>query len=769
LANYVIRIARSATIVALFAVAAVLGILSGVLFAFAGDLPEISALDNYNPSTITRVYASNGAVIGEFAVQRRLVIGYDDISPRLREAIISAEDADFNSHFGLSISRILITLMRDVFYRRLGNPAGASTLTQQLARNLFPIGFEKSIERKVKEALLAIQIEKRYTKREILTLYCNQIHFGHGTNGVEAAARLYFNTRAKDLTLEEAALIAGIIQSPARQSPYVDMNAAMRRRNYVLQRMSEEKYITAAELETARAAPIVLKGQPQPDRSIAPFYLEEVRKHLERQYGAKALYESGLSVTTTLDPALQLLANRAIEKGLRAYDKRHGWRKAARNILDEKRTIETYRDDRWRTPIRVGDVVRAVVSAIGKPAPPNGAHLIIGPYQAELTREGFGWTRRTNAADLVRVGDLIDVEIKTLDEETKVATVSLEQTPVAEAAMVVIDNHTGQIKAMVGGWDFQRSKFNRAIQAYRQLGSTFKPVVYTAAIDRGFTPASIIVDAPVTYPAGNGQTYSPQNYDHTFMGPITLRYALEESRNIPAIKMMDELGPKNVLDYAKRFGFEEEFPPYLPIALGAGDATLLEVTSAYTTFPNQGMRMKPWSIMNVKDRAGNLLEQNRAEPTDVIGADSAFVMTNILRGVLSPRGTAARAAEMASHWPLAGKTGTVDNNTDAWFIGFDPDITVGVWIGMDDKRKSLGGDEQGAKAALPMWMDFMQGYIEGRPDKDTPPSFQPPGNIVFLAVDKATGAAATGETPGAITDAFIAGTEPGGLNRAPLP
>ena len=765
MANYVIRIARSATLVALFAVTATLGILSGVLFAFAGDLPEISALDNYNPSTITRVYASNGNVIGEFAVQRRLVIGYEDISPKLREAIISAEDADFNSHFGLSISRILITLLRDVFEHRLGNPAGASTLTQQLARNLFPIGFEKSIDRKVKEALLAIQIEKRYTKREILTLYCNQIHFGHGTNGVEAAARLYFNKRAKDVTLEEAALIAGIIQSPARQSPYVDMAAATRRRNYVLQRMAEENYITADEAEKAKTAPIALKGQPQPEKSIAPYYLEEVRKHLERQYGAKALYESGLSVTTTLDPALQLIANRAIEKGLRTYDKRHGWRRPTRNVIADKHTVDAYRDERWKSPINVGDVVPAVVAALGKPAPAGAARLIIGPYHADLTRESFTWTRRTAATDLVGVGDLIDVQIKSLDEETKSAVVSLEQTPVAEAALLVLDNRTGQVKAMVGGWDFQRSKFNRAVQAYRQLGSTFKPIVYTAAIDRGFTPASIIIDSPVAYPSGNGSTWAPQNYDHTFLGPITLRYAVEESRNIPAIKMMEEIGPKSVLDYAKRFGFEEEFPPYLPIALGAGDATLMEVTSAYTSFANQGMRMKPWSIINVKDREGNLLEQNRAEPTDVIGADSAFVMTNILRGVLSPRGTGARAAQMASHWPLAGKTGTVDNNTDAWFIGFDPDITVGVWIGLDDKRKSLGGDEQGAKAALPIWMDFMQAYIDQRPDKDTPPDFQPPGNIVFLAVDKSTGAAATQDSPGAITDAFIAGTEPGGITR----
>ena len=766
MAHYVFRIARSATVIALFAAAALLGTLSGVLFAFAGDLPEISALDNYNPSTITRVYAANGEVIGEFAIQRRLVIDYDDIAPQLREAIISAEDADFNSHFGLSISRILVTVLRDVFQRRLGNPAGASTLTQQLARNLFPIGFEKSLDRKVKEALLAIQIEKRYTKREILTLYCNQIHFGHGTNGVESAARLYFNKRAKELVLEEAALIAGIIQSPARQSPYVDMAAAMRRRNYVLQRMADEHYITPEQAATAKASPIVLKGQPQPEKSIAPFYLEEVRKHLEREYGAKALYESGLAVTTTLDPALQRLANRAIEKGLRDYDKRHGWRKAVHTVAGARQTVERYKDERWKSPIRVGDVVPAVVETIGKPAPATGARLVIGGYHADLARDGFAWTRKVSAADLVNVGDIVDVQIKTLDEGTKMATVSLEQTPLAEAAMLVLDNHTGEVKAMVGGWDFQRSKFNRAVQAYRQLGSTFKPIVYTAAIDRGYTPASVIIDSPVAYPSGNGGTWAPQNYDHTFMGPVTLRYALEESRNIPAIKVMADLGVKTVLDYAKRFGFAEEFPPYLPIALGAGDATLMEVTSAYTTFPNQGIRMKPWTLLHVKDREGNLLEQNRPEPADVIGADSAFVMTSILRGVLTPRGTGARAASMAAAWPLAGKTGTVDNNTDAWFIGFDPDITVGVWIGMDDKRKSLGGDEQGAKAALPMWMEFMQGYIASLADQPAPPQFQAPGNIVFVPIDRSTGAATTQESAATITETFIAGTEPGGLNRA---
>jgi penicillin-binding protein 1A len=362
----------------------------------------------------------------------------------------------------------------------------------------------------------------------------------------------------------------------------------------------------------------------------------------------------------------------------------------------------------------------------------------------------------------------VDVAIVKVDEATGAAVVTLEQTPLAEAALLAIDNHTGQIKAMVGGWSFSRSKFNRAVQAFRQLGSTFKPIVYTAAIDRGFTPSSIIVDAPVSYASGNGQVYSPHNYDHKFLGPVTLRYALEESRNIPAIKVMDTLGPKHVLEYAKRFGFEEDFPPYLPIALGAGDATLLDVTSAYTAFPNQGVRMKPFAVLNVKDREGNLLEDNRAEPTDVIRADTAYVMTSLLRGVLTLRGTGARAAGMAAAWPLAGKTGTVDDNTDAWFIGFDPDITVGVWIGFDDKRKSLGTSEQGSLAALPMWMEFMQAYIAGRPDKDDPPEFQVPGNIVFLPVDKTSGALQPAGSAGAIDEAFIAGTQPGGLNHAPF-
>jgi penicillin-binding protein 1A len=755
--HIVIRVARQASIAALFIIAAMLGILGGVLFAYAGDLPQVSALDDYSPSTITRVYAANGQVIGEFATQRRIVVGYDDINPLLRQAIIATEDTQFDSHFGVNVWRIFVAAAVDIIKRR--RDQGASTLTQQVARNLDQFGLtkQKLFERKIREMILAIQIEKRYTKKEIFTIYCNQMYLGHGAYGVEAASRLYFQKSNKQLSLEEAALIAGVFQTPERQSPFVDMKRATQRRNIVLQRMADEGYITQTQADAAKQTPIVTRGQPTQAPGIAPFFVEEVRKHLERQYGAKVLYENGLAVATTLDARLQEAANRALEQGLRRYDKRHGFRRAKRNVLAEGHTIEGFRDDRWARPITVGDIVPAVVAAIGKPAPATGARLRIGGYHADLTRDGFAWTHRTSAADLMKVGDLIDVEITKLDQGTLTASVALEQTPIAEGALLAIDNRSGQIKAMVGGWNFNRSKFNRAVQAYRQMGSTFKPIVYTAAIDRGFTPTSILIDAPVSYPAGNGQIYSPHNFDHKFEGAITLRRAIEDSRNIPAIKMMDTLGPKNVIEYAKRFGFEEEFPPYLPIALGAGDATLLEATSAYTVFPNQGVRMKPYGVLKVQDRDGNLLEENRAEPVDVIRADTAFVMTNLLRGVVL-RGTAAAAASVP--WPIAGKTGTVDDNTDAWFIGFDPDITVGVWVGFDEK-KSLGTAEQGALAALPIWIDFMKAYIDRRPDKDHPPRFEAPGNIVFLAVDKSTGGVVPPDTPGSISEAFISGTQPG--------
>jgi penicillin-binding protein 1A len=762
MSHYVVRVARHAIVAALFCTVAVLGVVSGVLFAYAGDLPRVTALDDYAPSTITRVYAASGEVVGQFATERRMVIGYEDIALHLRQAIISAEDAGFDSHVGLSMSRILITLvrdvlegMRDIFTGRTSRPAGASTLTQQLARNLFPedIGFQVSLERKIKEAIVAVQIEKRYTKREILTFYANHIPFGHGTYGVESAARLYFGKSAKDVSLEEAALLAGIVQRPARQNPFVDVAAATRRRNYALQRMADEGYLTQAEADAAKQKPVVVRGQPRPERSEAPFFVEEIRKHLEQRFGAKQLYESGLSVRSSLDLTMQRAANRAVDRGLRQLDKRRGYRRAAvKNVLADGQRLDRYRHERWDRPITEGDIVPALVTAVAAAS----ARVRLGAYRGELGQPDFAWTRRTAATDLFKPGDLIEVAVKGVNESSRTVSLTLEQTPLVEGALVAIENRTGQIKAMVGGFSFERSKFNRAVQAYRQVGSGFKPFVYTAAIDRGFTPVSTLTDAPTSFPAGAGQPpYAPKNYDGTYEGPITLRHALEDSRNVPAVWMMNQLGPAQVVSYARRFGLTGTLQPFLSTALGAGEATLVEMTSAYSVFANQGIRMSPYSILKVSDREGNVLEENRPEAHDAIRADTAFVMTNLLRGVIQ-RGTGAKAA--ALKWPLGGKTGTTDDNSDAWFIGFDPDITLGIWVGHDE-RKTLGPSETGAVAALPIWIEFMEAYLVDK-DRDNPPRFAQPSNIVFVAMN-GVGSPPTGAREGTdFAEAFISGTEP---------
>ena len=751
MARVVVKIARSAGLIALFLIAAILGVASGVIFAYTDDISKVSELDDYTPSTISRIYGSGGEIVGEFAIQRREVIPYEAISPRLRQAILAAEDADFEKHPGISIPHIAVTLVKDIIKRK--KAGGASTLTQQLARKLF-LTDEKTWERKIREALLAIRIEKRYTKREIFTMYANQMYFGHGVYGVEAASRLYFGKSAKDLEVQEAALIAGILQGNVRQSPFVNMEAAIRRRNYTLGRMAEVGYIGAQAAEAFKKMPIVLRGEPS-HASIAPYFVEDIRKQLEQQYGAKQLYENGLSIQTALDVRLQEAVNRSLDDGLRRIDKVRGWRQPRRNVVAEGHKVDAFRHARWDRPMRDGQVVPAVVTDA------EGATIRAraGSLQTTIDRKGFAWTRKTAATQLVKVGDLIEVRLAAVDAAEKTATGTLEQPPAVEGAILAIDNRTGQIRAMSGGFSFERSKFNRATQAYRQVGSAFKPIVYTAAIDRGYTPASIVVDAPASFPAGAGQPmYSPMNYDRKFEGSITLRRALEQSRNVPAVRMMDQLGAKQVIMFARRLGLESPLPPYLPIALGAAEATLVEMTSAFAVFPNQGVRMKPYAVMKVTDREGNVLEENRPEPKDAIRADTAFVMTNLLRGVVQ-RGTATKAA--ALEWPVGGKTGTTDDYTDAWFIGFDPDITIGVWVGMDQK-KPIGRNQTGSDAALPIWMDVMRAWIG---DRQEPPQFEPPGNIVFILVDKSTGGAAAEGTPGAISEAFIAGTQPGSIKQ----
>jgi penicillin-binding protein 1A len=373
-----------------------------------------------------------------------------------------------------------------------------------------------------------------------------------------------------------------------------------------------------------------------------------------------------------------------------------------------------------------------------------------------IDRKGYAWTNKPSLTQVLKPGDLIEARLLTMDAAARTAVASLEQPPLVEGAVVALDNRTGQVKAMVGGFSFERSKFNRATQALRQVGSSFKPIVYTAAIDRGYTSVSILMDTPVSFPAGANQPmYSPQNYDRQFEGGITLRHALEDSRNVPAVRLMDQLGPRQVIAYARLLGLESPIPPYLPVALGAAEASVIEMTSAFAVFPNQGVHMAPYSVLKVTDREGNVLEENRPQPKDAIRTDTAYVMTNLLRGVVQ-RGTATKASSL--NWPVGGKTGTTDDYSDAWFIGFDPDITIGVWVGLDQK-KPIGHNMTGSEAALPIWIDVMKAWIG---DRKEPPTFEPPGNIVFVAVDR-SGGSATDDTPGAISEAFIAGTQPGGM------
>ena len=778
---------RQAALIIVFAVAALVGAVTGVMFAYSPDLPEISELDGYTPETITRVHARGGELIGEFATQRRVILTYDEIPEVMRQAIIAAEDGAFFDHVGFNIPRIVITMGTNILKGDL-TAAGASTITMQLARNITlggeQLGLEKSWQRKLREAYYTAHIEKRYTKREILTFYMNQVYWGTANQsayGVEAAARLYFGKSARDLSLNESATIAGITPSPSRMSPLVNMELARQRRNYTLQRMAAEGFITEAQADLTRAEPVVLAERTVRSNTVAPYFLEEVRKHLEQEYGVERLYEQGLTVHTTLDAELQEAANRAVEAGLRAHDKRHGFRKPERNILDDAEAdedddrspdvvLDDFEHSRWIFGMTAGDIVPAVVIDVDQEA----MQVRFGPYRTAVVPKGQRMLNsgemvgirgigRTPADQLVRPGDLIEVKITTLDthdadgNELDEPTVEadLDQEPLTEGALVAIENRTGRILAMVGGYDFERSKFNRATQAYRQLGSLFKGVLYAAAIDRGFTPTTIIQDELTSYDVGPDQPlYEPRNYDHTYEGPVTLRYALEKSKNVPAVWMMNQVGPQTVVDFARRLGFTSEIPPFLSVALGSSEHTLMEVTSAYSVFPNRGTRMLPYQIERIVDRTGTVLEEGRPVPRDAVRPDTAYIMVSLLRGVVQ-RGTGRGLLRLG--WPVGGKTGTMDDYTDAWFVGFDSDISVGVWVGYDEK-KTLGEGEEGARVALPIWRDFLASYIEGR---EAPEGFVPPANIVFASVDQATGELAEPWSTGVIQEVFIAGTEPG--------
>jgi penicillin-binding protein 1A len=709
----------------LVAIVAAVGAGAGVLLVYTTDLPEVTQLEKYRPSSITELYDDQGKVIGSFALQRRVVASYNDFPKVLRDAIISTEDKNFERHWGINLWRAIGAAYRDMTSG--ARVQGASTLTMQLARNLF-LSNEKSFHRKLDEILLSIQIERRFTKPQIFTMYANQIFLGHGVYGFEAGARYYFSKHAKDLTLEEAAVLAGLPKAPSTYSPINYPERAIRRRNLVINAMLEDGKITAAEAARAKSTPLHLHIQSDPN-SLAPYFVEEVRRYLERKYGTDEVHENGLRVFTSLNTELQATANQALLDGLSAYERRHGWKGNLPNVIAEGTDLDKYDDPDWDKPIRPGTYIHALVTEV------NLAAMIVkfGSYRATLTPADMAWTQRKNFEEILSNGDIVYVKVVSLSPDGE-AKVTLEQDSGAQGALLALDNATGDVKAMVGGRDFDISKFNRATQAYRQVGSSFKPYVYSAAIEAdGATPDDIILDAPVTYSTASGP-WSPHNYDNKFEGNITLRRALAQSRNVPAVKMAAKIGIETVIEYARKFGITSNIPPVLPVALGAADLTLSEQVSAFTTFPNDGVRVVPRLIRKVEDYNGRVLEENYPEVKDVISAKTARTMTAMLREVVL-NGTGFSASKL--NHELAGKTGTTNDFTDAWFVGFSPSITAGVWIGFDEK-KSLGNKETGAMAALPVWIDFMKVAIQGH-DKEEfpalPSSAKKPANAFAHKVD----------------------------------
>jgi penicillin-binding protein 1A len=709
------------------------------------DMPDVAALESYTPPLNTRVLAMDGTALASFGEQRRILIGYKDIPKVFEQALVAVEDANFYNHNGIDLQGIARAAWHDL--TSMSFEQGASTLTQQLARNLF-LQPDKTMRRKLQEMKLALEIERKYSKQEILTLYCNQVYMGHGRYGLEAASRFYFAKHAKDLTLPEAALLAGLIQRPEGLSPFKSPERSVKRRNHVLDRMVEAGYLTPQAARDAQAARLVATHSAEP-ADLAPYFVEEVRKAVQAKYGEEAVYQAGLEIRTTLDPRLQALANDALDRGLRSLDKRQGWRGAPGRV-PAGADPRSFEPSSWKAGVRVGEVSDGVVQGIES----GRARVRVGPYTGFLGKEAIAWTGRSSPASLLKPGQIVRVRVLSQEGADR-AALSLEQEPKVEAALVAIDPATGGVRALIGGFDFGRSEFDRAIQARRQAGSAFKPIVYAAALTEGLSPAHTVLDEPTVFvEQGTLKPYQPENYGYKYFGTVTLREALERSANIATVKILDEIGYEPVLGTARRLGITTTLEPYPSMALGAFEVSLLELTSAYGAFANQGVRVEPYLVDQVLQRDGTSLEQADPQVHEAVTPQIAYLMNRLLEGVVTD-GTGAAAATLGR--PLAGKTGTTDDFTDAWFIGYTPDLVVGVWVGFDVKH-TLGERETGAQAALPIWQSFLASAYANVPPQD----FAVPDGITVASIDRRTGLLAS-DAAGCsepFSESFLSGTEP---------
>ena len=705
------RIAVRATYVLLLALSAVFGALVGLMLVYTVDLPQIQDLERYRPNTTTELLDIHGRQFGSFALERRVVLPYSEFPPVLRNALISIEDKTFERNWGVNLVRAVGAAWRDLHSR--SRAQGSSTLTMQLARNLF-LSNEKTYGRKFQEILLSMQIERVFTKDQIFQMYANQIYLGRGTYGFEAASEYYFTKHVRDLTLPEAALLAALPKGAEYYSPVNHPDRALRRRNLVLYEMWQDGKITQQQEKQAESAPLGLHIEPPPN-SVAPYFVEEVRRQLEKQYGVDAVHGAGLKVYTTLDLDLQLVANRAILDGTAAYERRHGWKGHLQNVLASGVELEKYQHPDWNQAIDPKGYCHGLVTDVNA----SRVSVKVGSVRAVMTPANWTWTGQPAGKKFLAVGDVVYVKLGGAAADG-VLHADLEQDSGAQASMMAVDNASGEVLAMVGGRDFALSQFNRATQSQREVGSSFKPYDYTAAVEAGAKPTDIIVDGPVSFYTPNGP-YTPHNYEGDYKGAITLLNAFAESRNIPALKLADKVGIRKVIETAHRFGVTSNIPAFLPVAIGAADISLYEQVQSFSVFPNDGIRIQPHYIRKVVQSNGMPLDQPPATVAEVISVDTARTMMEFLQAV-TRMGTGAAAAQLKH--PLGGKTGTTNDFTDAWFIGFSPSVTCGTWIGYDN-RQSLGDKETGARAALPMWMTFMRAAIANKPDEKFPESGAP--------------------------------------------
>jgi penicillin-binding protein 1A len=724
-----------------------LGVLAGSAATGFVRVPRVSALETYRPDIITEIRAADGSTIARYAIQRRILVPGSEIPAVLKNAIVATEDKNFYRHGGVDLVRTVSAVVADLRHQRYAQ--GGSTLTQQLARAIF-LSPRKTISRKINEALVSFEIERRYSKDQILTMYANEIYLGHGNYGFEAAARYYFGKGIKDLSLAEAALLAGIVQRPEDQSPFRNPVLARMRRATALRRMRSAGFITEEQRRIAEEEPLPASPSLR-ETVVAPYFCEEIRQYLEHTYGEKDLYRRGLHVDSTLDPQLQGFSEEALGWGLRRLARRHGFRKP-RNLMEEGyKNPATYVDPAWENArMAEGDATRGVVTSVSK----TGAEIRIGEMSYALRASGFAWTGAGAANRILRPGDLVTV---TFQKEKDGGQLQLENDPREQGAVLILENSTGAVRAMVGGYDWSISKFNRATQALRQAGSTFKPFVYLTALEEGFTPSDTIFDEPIAIRYDPKKPpYEPSNYDKKFRGIVTLRLALEHSINVPTIRLGQMVGLSNVIATAQRLGIHERLEAWPSLPLGSFEVTLFEMTSVYSIFANQGLAFAPYTFERINDADGDPLEQTHPDAREVENPQAAFQLLQMLKGV-TQRGTGAAAAALKLN--IAGKTGTTSDFTDAWFIGMTPRYTVGVWVGNDLKTVSLGPGMEGAKVALPIWMRILQAMKDhGRIDPNA--EFEAPPNLVFTPVDYETGLKATPGTPKPILETFVNGSQP---------